>query len=75
MWYSYILQAFGADISTFPNVVTWYDKMKTGLKDYDEINQTGANILGEMFRSKLTWTLSLCHLFPKFNVEDSCTFD
>jgi hypothetical protein len=35
-------------------VAAWYEKMKTELKDYEEINQTGANILGEMFRSKLT---------------------
>ncbi|KDR11944.1 Glutathione S-transferase D7 [Zootermopsis nevadensis] len=47
-------EVFGADITAFPNVVTWYDKMKTTLVDYDEINQTGANILGEMVRSKLS---------------------
>jgi hypothetical protein len=45
---------FGADIPVFPNVVAWYEKMKTELEGYEEINQTGANILGEMFRSKLT---------------------
>ncbi|PNF22939.1 Glutathione S-transferase D7 [Cryptotermes secundus] len=47
-------EAIGADISVFPNLVAWYEKMKTELEDYEEINQTGANVLGEMFRSKLT---------------------
>jgi hypothetical protein len=37
--------------------------MKTELEDYDEINHTGANILGEMFRSKLSWTLLLSSYF------------
>jgi hypothetical protein len=47
-------QAFGADISAFPNVAAWYDKMKTELEGYDDINQTGANVFREMFRSKLS---------------------
>jgi hypothetical protein len=49
-----IWQAFGADISAFPNVAAWYDKMKTELEDYEDINQTGANIFRELFRSKLS---------------------
>jgi hypothetical protein len=31
--------------------------MKTELEGYDDINQTGANVFREMFRSKLSWTL------------------
>lgn len=49
--------------------------MKTTLVDYDEINQTGANILGEMVRSKLSWTLLLYQLISEFHVEDLCTSD
>jgi hypothetical protein len=54
MLYPIILQAFGADISAFPNVTAWYDKLKTQLEGYDDINQTGANLHREMFRSKLS---------------------
>jgi hypothetical protein len=54
MVYPITLQAFGADISTFPNVATWYDKMKKHLEGYNDINQKGASIYREMFRSKLS---------------------
>jgi hypothetical protein len=54
MLYSIIPQALGADISAFPNVAAWYDKMKTHLEGYDDINQKGVNVLREIFRSKLS---------------------
>jgi hypothetical protein len=54
MLYPITSQAFGADISAFPNVTAWYEKMKKHLEGYDEINQKGANIFREMFRSKLS---------------------
>jgi glutathione S-transferase len=53
MLYPITSQAFGADISAFPNVAAWYDRMKQ-LEGYDDINQKGANIFREMFRSKLS---------------------
>jgi hypothetical protein len=54
MLYPIILQAFGADISAFPNVVAWYDKMKTQLEGYGDINQKAADVYREMLRSKLS---------------------
>ncbi|PSN29400.1 Glutathione S-transferase 1 [Blattella germanica] len=44
----------GVDISAYPNVSSWYERMKTELPGYDEINQAGANAFGQIFQSKLS---------------------
>ena len=42
------------DLSPYDNIGGWFDKMKTSLPGYDEINEVGANTFGNIFKSKLS---------------------
>lgn len=46
-------EAFGLDLGKFPNVERWYNKAKETMQDYEELNQAGANQLGEIFRARV----------------------
>lgn len=47
-------QAFGFDVGRFDNVSAWYQRCKEDLSDsgYEEINVSGAKMLGDIFRSR-----------------------
>ncbi|KAK7873881.1 hypothetical protein R5R35_005742 [Gryllus longicercus] len=46
-------EAFGLDLGKFPHVSRWYNKAKESMQDYEELNQAGANQLGNLFRARV----------------------
>lgn len=50
------IEAFGFDLQAYPKLRNWLEKCKMELEPYgyQEINQSGADTLAQMFREKLS---------------------
>nr|WEU54063.1 glutathione s-transferase delta-2 [Protohermes costalis] len=48
-------EAVGFDISKYPKISAWYERCQSDMAymGYEDINQSGANMIGGMFRSKI----------------------
>jgi glutathione S-transferase len=49
-----LFQEMGASLENYPRLKAWFNRCKTTFPDYEEINGKGAQMLGGVFKSKLT---------------------
>lgn len=46
------IQACGVEMDKHPNVVEWMEKCNNDMPGYAEVNASGAEMLGEMFKAR-----------------------
>lgn len=49
----FLFQAMGVDLNAYPNIANWYTRARSAMPGYEEINQAGAMMMGEMFKNRL----------------------
>lgn len=61
MWPTYhhfivviLCQVVGFDLSKYPNIKSWYHRAKENMSGFEEVNEKGAQMLGDVFKKNLS---------------------